>query len=149
MDLRYGLYHTERSHWTLESQRLSAWSIGAGCTAECLKVFESVLKCLKPPESVIKWNKLYCSCFLLTLLRIHGGIFQNDLTIEQYRSRTGSHDNFVKTKDISSRFKDRFWSLMLLMFHLNVFHLPVLKQLVSILFLHLISLSPWKILVYK
>ena len=30
------------------------------------------------------------------------------ISIEQYRSRTGSQDNFVKTKDISSRFKDRF-----------------------------------------
>ena len=62
----------------LTSQQLSAWSIGAGCTTECLKVFESVLKCLKPPESARKWNKLYCSCFLLALLRIHGGISQNE-----------------------------------------------------------------------
>ena len=37
----------------------------------------------------------------------------------------------MKTKDILSRFKDRFWSLMLIMFYLNVFYLPVLKQVVG------------------
>ena len=49
--------------------------------------------------------------------------------IEQYRSRIGSHDNFVKTKDILSRFKDHFWSVVLTMFHLNVFYLPILLKL--------------------
>ena len=53
------------------------------------------------------------------------------ISIEQYRARIGSHDNFVKTKDILSRFKDHFWSLMLMMFYLNVFYLPVLKQVVG------------------
>ena len=39
------------------------------------------------------------------------------VSIEQYRSRIGSHGNFVKTKDILSRFKDHFWSVMLMIFH--------------------------------
>ena len=52
------------------------------------------------------------------------------ISIEQYWSRIGCHDNFVKTKDILSRFKDHFWSVMLMMFYLNVFYLPVLKQVV-------------------
>lgn len=52
------------------------------------------------------------------------------ISIEQFRSRIGSHDNFVKTKDASSRFKDRFWNIMLMMFYLNVFYLPILKQVV-------------------
>ena len=37
----------------------------------------------------------------------------------------------VKTKDILLRFKDHFWSVMLVMFYLNVFYLPVLKQVVG------------------
>ena len=53
------------------------------------------------------------------------------ISIEQYRSSIGSHDNFVKTKDILSRFNDHCWSLMFVMFYLNVFYLPVLKQVVG------------------
>ena len=53
------------------------------------------------------------------------------ISIEQYWSRIGSHDNFVKTKDILSCFKDHLWCVMLMMFHLNVFYLPVLKQVVG------------------
>ena len=53
------------------------------------------------------------------------------ISIEQNRSRIGSHDNFVKTKDILTRFEDLFWSLMLMMIYLNVFYLPVLKQVVG------------------
>ena len=52
------------------------------------------------------------------------------ISIEQFRSRIGPHDNFVKTKDASSRFKDRFWNIMLMTFYLNVFYLPTLKQVV-------------------
>ena len=97
--------------------------------------FESVWKCLKAPESVIKLNRLYCTCILLALLRTHRSIFErvcclpkikttkgsivwgSRLNNSEYRSRIGSHGNFVKTKDILSRFKDHFWSLMLMMFH--------------------------------
>ena len=39
------------------------------------------------------------------------------ISIEQYRSKIGSHDNFMKTKDILSRFKDLFWSLLFRMFY--------------------------------
>ena len=53
------------------------------------------------------------------------------ISIEQYQSRIGYHDNLVKTKDILSSFKDHFWSVMLMMFYLNVFYLPVLKQVVG------------------
>ena len=52
------------------------------------------------------------------------------ISIEQFHSRIGSHDNFVKTKDASSHFKDRFWNVMLMMFYLNVFYLPTLEQVV-------------------
>ena len=52
------------------------------------------------------------------------------ISIEQFRSRIGSHDNFVKTKDASSRFKDRFFNVTLLMFYLNVFYLLTMKQVV-------------------
>ena len=51
------------------------------------------------------------------------------ISVEQYRLRIGSHDNFLKTKDALSRFKDRFWNIMLMMFYMNV--LPALKQVVG------------------
>ena len=37
----------------------------------------------------------------------------------------------MKTKDILSRFQDRFWNIMLMMFYLSVFYLPTLKQVVG------------------
>ena len=33
------------------------------------------------------------------------------ISIEQYLSSIGSHDNFVKTKDILSRFNDHIWNI--------------------------------------
>ena len=53
------------------------------------------------------------------------------ISIEKYRSSIGSHDNFMKTKDILSRCNDHCRSLMFVMFYLNVFYLPVLKQVVG------------------
>ena len=53
------------------------------------------------------------------------------ISVQQFRSRIGSHDNYIKTKDILSRFKDRFWNIMLTMFYLNVCYLPTLKQVVG------------------
>ena len=53
------------------------------------------------------------------------------ISVEQYRSRVGSHDNFLKTKDALSRFKNRFWNVMLMMLYMNVFYLPTLKQVVG------------------
>ena len=53
------------------------------------------------------------------------------ISIEQFRSRIGTYDNFLKTKDASFRFKDRFWNIMLMMFYLNVFYLLTLKQVVG------------------
>ena len=52
------------------------------------------------------------------------------ISIEQFRSKIRSHDNFVKIKDVSSRFKDRFWNIMLMTFYFNVFYLLTLKQVV-------------------
>ena len=52
------------------------------------------------------------------------------ISFEQFRSRIRSHDNFVKIKDVSSRFKDRFWNIMLMTFYLNVFYFLTLKQVV-------------------
>ena len=52
------------------------------------------------------------------------------ISIEQFRSRIRSHDNFLKIKNVSSRFKDRFWNIMLMTFYLNVFYLLTLKQVV-------------------
>ena len=52
-------------------------------------------------------------------------------TIEQYRSRIGCHNNFVKAKDAFSGVRGRFWNTMLMMFYLNVFYLPTLKHVVG------------------
>ena len=52
-------------------------------------------------------------------------------SIEQYRSRIGSHDSFVKTKAALSRLRRRFWNIMFMMLYLNVFYLPTLKQVVG------------------
>ena len=107
--------------------------------------FESVWQCLKPPESVIKWNRLYCTCILLHCWEFTKHVWkglllfqdQNDKRkygdLDWTRSRIGSHDNFVKTKDILSRFKEHFCIVMLMMFcmYLNVFYLPVLKQVIG------------------
>ena len=53
------------------------------------------------------------------------------ISIEQFRSRIGTYDNFLKTKDASLGFKDRYWNIMLMMFYLSVFYLPTLKQVVG------------------
>ena len=51
--------------------------------------------------------------------------------VEQYRSRIGSYDNFLKTNDALSCFKDRFWNVMLMMLYMNAFYLPTSKQVVE------------------
>ena len=35
------------------------------------------------------------------------------ISIEQFRSRIGAYDNFLKTKDASLRFKDRYWNIIM------------------------------------
>lgn len=150
-----------KSFYTLKRQHLTAWIFHMGCTTlkgviallqannylfdlsvwvatlsvwKCLKVFESVWSHLKVLYSEIK---LYCSC-ILALLRIHGGIY---LRTTKVQCKYGNLDWTISVKDwlswqfpeknILSRLKDCFWSLMLMMFHLNVFYLPVLKQVVK------------------
>ena len=49
------------------------------------------------------------------------------ISIEQFRSRIGTYDNFLKTMDASLRFKDRYWNIMLMMFYLSEFYLPTLE----------------------
>ena len=53
------------------------------------------------------------------------------MSIEQFRLRIGTYDNFLETKDASFRFKDRFWNIMLMMFHSSFFYLLTLKQVVG------------------
>ena len=52
------------------------------------------------------------------------------ISVEQYQSRIGSHDNFLKRKDVLSHFTDRFWNITM-MFYMNVFYLPTLKKVVA------------------
>ena len=51
-------------------------------------------------------------------------------TVEEYRSRIGCHNNFIQAKDALSLVQGQFWNMMLMMFYLNVFYLPTLKQVV-------------------
>lgn len=53
------------------------------------------------------------------------------ISIEQYRSRIGIHDSFVKTKAVLSRLIGRFWNITFMMLYLNVFYLPTLKQVLG------------------
>ena len=50
------------------------------------------------------------------------------ILIEQYRSRIGSHDNFVKTKDTLSHLKNHFLSLMFMMVFYNAYILLLIRQ---------------------
>jgi hypothetical protein len=54
-----------------------------------------------------------------------------DISIENYRIRIGSHDNFVQARKSMFQLKDKFWNQMLMMFYLKVFYLPCLKNLVK------------------
>ena len=94
---------------------------------KCLKVPEGTWKCHK-----VKWTVLYLhspctvenspkhTCCLPKIKYSMG------ISIEQYWSRIGSHGNFVKTKDILSR----FWSVIIMMFR-RFKCMPVLKQFVG------------------
>ena len=53
-------------------------------------------------------------------------------TIKQYQSRNNCYNNFVKARDAFWRLQGRFWNRVLLMFYLNVFHLPTLKTFLDI-----------------
>jgi hypothetical protein len=50
------------------------------------------------------------------------------VTIKQYRSKVGSHANFIKQKEIASCFKSKFCNAMLILFFVNAFYLPSLKH---------------------
>ena len=56
------------------------------------------------------------------------GILIERLPIEQYRSRIGSHDNFVKTKDTLSHWKNHFLSLMFMMVFYNAYIPLLIRQ---------------------
>ena len=88
----------------LTSQHLSAWTVCVGYTS----------------------NERVIVLLLSVISRQH-----------RYKNRTivpvriGCHNNFVKAMDGFSRVWGRFWNMMLLMFYLNVFHLPTFKDVVG------------------
>ena len=51
------------------------------------------------------------------------------VSIEQHKARIGSHANFIKQRELESHLKNEFWNTMLMLFYMNVFYLPTLKQL--------------------
>jgi hypothetical protein len=52
------------------------------------------------------------------------------VSIEIYRLRIGSHNNFVQARQSMNQMKGKFWNHMLVMFYLEIFYLPCLKNLV-------------------
>jgi len=94
---------------------------------ECLKVSRTETNCCLPwtVKSVIYFNKLsFCCCCSLKNTSKYGDLHW---TIP-FKGRISSQ--FRENKGCLSRFKDRFWNIMLMMFYLNVFYLPILKQVV-------------------
>jgi hypothetical protein len=53
------------------------------------------------------------------------------LSIEICRIRIGSHNNFVQARQSMKQIKAIFWNHMLVMFYLEIFYLPCLKNLVT------------------
>lgn len=53
------------------------------------------------------------------------------VTIEIYRSRIGTHHNFMQSCIALCRLKGKFWNHLLIMFYLKVFYLPCLKFLIT------------------
>jgi hypothetical protein len=51
------------------------------------------------------------------------------ITTEQYRARVGSHVNFLREREVARRLKGAFWNTMFMLSYLNVFYLPILKQI--------------------
>ena len=51
------------------------------------------------------------------------------ITIEQYIARVGVHVNVLRHREVARRIRGTFWTTVLMLFYLNVFYLPTLKQL--------------------
>ena len=128
-----------------------AWIFGTGCTKLEYRLELSmrvaplrVWKCLKVPEAIRhKWNRLYCTCILLALLRIHESIFERVCCLPKIKTTKGSmgisieqHRRGLALMTIS--WKQRISCHVLRNIFgvkclwcstdLNVFYLPVLKQ---------------------
>ena len=103
-----------------------------GCTSDqSFKMFELV------PEATWNCHRLYCTCIILHCWEFSKHIWNRKglLLFEDQNDKRKYGDSRLnkvkdslalmsiswKTKDILSRFKDHFWSVMLMMFHLNVF----------------------------
>ena len=111
-----GLCKIERNHCALACQHLSALiylctsksirvSQCLACVSKCHELKETVA-CLEMSRVLIIFIKRVSSCivvFARSRTQVNMGI-----SIEQLLSRIRYHDNFVKTKDASSRFNDRF-----------------------------------------
>ncbi|XP_022782755.1 uncharacterized protein LOC111323626 [Stylophora pistillata] len=50
------------------------------------------------------------------------------ISIEQYRSKIGSHDSFVKTKAVLSRLRGRFWNITFMMYFYNIYIPLIIRQ---------------------
>ena len=51
------------------------------------------------------------------------------VTIEQYRARVGIHVNILRQREMARHLTGNLWNTMLLLFYLNVFYLPTLKEM--------------------
>ena len=111
--------------------------ICTGCTSkslsECLNVTNSKKLLLASNcQEFYLFNKLsFVVSWTVVVARSRTQVSMGIL-IEQFRSRIKSHDNFLKAKDALNRvLRIVFqWHIMLMMFYLNKFYLPTLKQVV-------------------
>ena len=51
------------------------------------------------------------------------------ITIEQYRPKNGTHVSFLRRREVAKRLAGTFWNTMLMLFYLNIFYFPTLKQI--------------------
>ena len=51
------------------------------------------------------------------------------ITIEQYRGGIGADMSFLRQREVTERLAGTFWNTMLMLFYLNVFYFPTLKQI--------------------
>lgn len=50
------------------------------------------------------------------------------VSLARYRLRIGSHNSFIRSKEVQTSLKGQFWNNMLMVIYLSVFYAPTLKH---------------------
>ena len=72
------------------------------------------------------------SCVRILKVRHYRVDFYMMISLMQYRASVGSHDIFLKSKELSQCVKGHFWSTLLFMFYLESIYLPLLQRQVRL-----------------